>query len=519
MKRNSTSAIPDENAEQPNLSYQTLSGLFWVFSAKGVLIILRAGIIIILARLLTPADFGIVAAALTIVGFSEIFALLGVGPAVVQRPQLEERHIRTGFTFSVLFGIVLAALLWFLAPGIASFYQSDNLTPVLQTIILVFPLSGLTVMAESLMQRELQFRKLARIEVSVYAIGSGIVGVSLAFAGLGAWALVASYLVQQILRAIAVLAAQPHSKKPQLEVKAFKELFYFGGGFTVARVFHYFGMQGDNLVVGRWLGMDALGLYGRAYQLMTIPVNLFGGVLETVLFPTMSKVQNESERLVTAYRRGVALTGLILLPISVVSYLLAPELIDVLLGSAWSEVVTPFRILVIGMLFRTSIKINSTLARAKGAVYRNAWRQGIYAILVVGGAWIGQHWGIPGVALGVLFALAIQSLLMTQLGLSMIPFTWRQSWSIYFPAIWSAAIIGIEVWGVATILRTFNLASILILIACAAVVLITILPLALFAPTYFVGVDGISTLRVLLKRLPRHWFFLTWLRKEIRQYP
>ncbi len=99
-------------------------------------------------------------------------------------------------------------------------------------------------------------------------------------------------------------------------------------------MFNYFALQGDNLVVGRWLGVSALGLYGRAYNLMTISVNVLGQVLDKVLFSAMAKVQNEPERLVTAYRRGTALIGLTILPISVVSYILAPELINVLLGPA-----------------------------------------------------------------------------------------------------------------------------------------------------------------------------------------
>lgn len=519
MKLDSISAISDENAAQSNMSHRTLSALLWTFSGRTVQLVLRTVTIIILARLLTPADFGVVAAALTVVQFSEIFALLGVGPAIVQRPQLEERHLRTGFTFSVLSGILLGGLIWLSAPGIAGFYQSDELTPVLQTIVLVFPLSGLTVVAESLMQRKLQFRKLAGIEVASYAVGNGIVGISLAFIGLGIWALVIAYLVQEIITAVAVLVVQPHPKKPQFEAKAFKELFYFGGGSTMANIFTYVGAQGDNLVVGRWLGMNALGLYGRAYNLMIIPAGLFGTVLVRVLFPVMSNVQNDPEALRRAYRRGAALLGLISLPLSIVSYVLAPELINVLLGPAWSAVVTPFRILIIGMLFRAGFLMSATLARAKGAVYQNAWRQGVYAVLIVSGAWIGQHWGISGVALGVLVTLAIHFLVMAQLGLSMISFTWRQLWTIHLPGMWCAAILGLEVWGVAAILRDINTAPILILITCAVVVLVTMLVIMRFIPLYILGEDGIWLLHTLLERLPANLFPLNWLRKEIRQLP
>jgi O-antigen/teichoic acid export membrane protein len=515
MERNTEKAEVMETSDQTNLSNRTMGALFWTFSGRIAQLVLRTITTIILARQLIPADFGVVSAALIVVQFSEIFALLGVGPAIVQRPQLEERHIRTGFTSSVLFGIFLSIIIWVIAPVIAMFFQSENLVAILRAIILVFPLSGLTVVASSLMQRNLQFRKLARIEFTSDLAGNGIIGISLAFAGFGAWALVAAYLVSEILKAISMLAAQAHPKKPQFEITAFKELFSFGGGSTIANILVYIGGQGDNMVVGRWLGINALGLYGRAYNLMIIPVGIFATVLGRVLFPVMSKVQDDLEALRRAYRRGTALVGLISLPLSVICFVLAPELIYILLGPTWSTIVAPFRILIIGMVFRTGYTINAAVARAKGAVYRNALRQGIYAALVVGGAWIGQHWGISGVALGVLAALIIHFLIMAQLGLSIVSLTWRQLWSIYLPYAWCAIIIGIEAWIVSTILRDINAEPILILIACTMIVLITLLVITRLAPLYILGEDGVWFIRMLLNRLPKELFFLRWLEKRL----
>src|SRR5262249_14337073 len=158
------------------------------------------------------------------------------------------------------------------APAIADFFQNDQVTSVLRVIIIVFPLSGVTVVAESLIRRHLRFRKLVQIEVIAYAISYGIVGISLALLGFGVWSLVGAYIVEEIIKAIALLVAQPHPKKPQFNIKAAQELFSFGAGMTITNIFNYFAVQGDNLIVGRWLGMAALGLYGRAYNLMRIPV-------------------------------------------------------------------------------------------------------------------------------------------------------------------------------------------------------------------------------------------------------
>ena len=472
-----------------------------------------------MARLLTPADFGVFAAAFTVIDFSEIFGLLGVGPAIVQREQLEEKHVYTGFASSMLFGLFLTALLWFLAPGIASFYQSDKLTSVLRVVVLVFPLNSLAVVGESLMQRQLHFRKLIGIEVVAIAIGSGLVGIGTGLIGWGVWALVAASLTKATLRTGAILVMQPHSKKLRFDVQAFKELFSFGGGLTIGRILNYFALQGDYLVVGRWLGMDALGLYTRAYHLMGMISNLLGQALEKVLFPSMAKVQNEPERLAKAYKRGVAVIGLILLPISVSVWTLAPEVITVLLGPGWSGAIVPFRILTVGVMFRASYKISVALVGAKGAVYRNAWRQGVYATLVVAGAWIGQHWGISGVALGVFVALIVHFLVMAQLAMTLLPLTWRQFWAVHLPAVWLAVIVGVEVWGVATFLRDLNVASIFILVANALVVPLSILLLIRFVPTYFWGSDGQWFLRLLLERLPDNIFFRPWRKRKVARSP
>ncbi len=468
-----------------------------MFTGSGVQAILQWLVLIVLARLLTPADFGLVSAALVVVGLSQNLSQLGVGPAVVQIPQLEARHLRTGFTMSVLFGFLLAGLIWLLSPYIADFFRMQELTPVLRALSWIFPFSGSSVMAESLLQRELHFRWLSGIQVVSYAVGYGVVGVSLAFLGFGVWALVSANLAQTLVKSTILLIVQPCPKRPQIERGAFRELMYFGGGFTLARISNYVALQGDNLVVGRWLGAAALGLYGRAYQLMVLPATLFGQVLDSVLFPAMAKVQDEPERLATAYRRGVALLGLLILPTSAATFMLAPELIQVFLGPAWRDAVVPFQILTVGMLFRTSYKMSDSLARATGAVYRRAWRQGVYAALVVGGAWIGQRWGITGVSYGVLGAITVNFFLMAELSLRLTAMTWKSLLEVHYPALSLTAIVCLEVWGVALLTKTLALPAIVLLSASGLVVASSLLVLLLLTPKFVLGRDGVWMLKML----------------------
>ena len=483
------------------LAHTTLSGLFWMAMGAGAQGFFQLLVTVVLARLLTPADFGMVSATLVVVGFSTIFSQLGVGPAVVQHPSLGTAHLRTGFTLSALFGLGMTFLIWGLTPVIAAFFRMDELIPVVRVMALVFAFQGLSVVSESLLQRELRFRKLAAIEVTALT-GFGLIGVTLAYMGLGVWSLVAAYLSQATLKTILLLVLVPHPRRPLLDRRAGAELMYFGGGFTAARMGNYFGAQGDSMVVGRWLGADALGYYGRAYQLMVAPAMLVGQILDRVLFPAMAKVQGRSERLLTAFRRSVTLIAILMFPVSLALFFLAPEVIHVLLGPRWTETVLPFQIFSLGLLFRTSYKMSDSVARATGAVYRRAWRQWVFAGLVVGGAGLGSLWGVAGVAVCVSVAITCNFFLMAHLSLQLSGMSWKTFLLAHMPAASLGAVVGLESWALGSLLRGLDRPPIEILAACAAALIVTVAALFKFLPGIFLGRDGVWMFETLAAYLP-----------------
>jgi O-antigen/teichoic acid export membrane protein len=489
-----------------SLTHQTVAGMLWMIYGKVAFAILQLLILGVLARLLSPADFGVVSAAAVVIGFSAIVSQLGLGPALVQRPDLEPRHVETAFTASVVLGLFLGAVIYFGAPLAAEFLRMPGVTPVLHVLAWVFPLQGLQTVASSLMSRELRFRWLANLDVITYAIGYGLVGVITALLGWGVWALVAAQMAQTLLKTSVLLTQYPPRFRQFTDHRAFRELMYFGGGFTAARIANYVALNGDNMTVGRFLGPSALGYYGRAYSLMSAPAYGFGTVLDAVLFPAMAKVQDDPRRLSAAYRRGVALIALLVLMPSLAIILLAPEVIHVALGARWAAVVAPFQILAIGMLFRTSYKMSDSITRSTGAVYRRAWRQALYAVLVVGGAWIGQHWGITGVAWGTLAALTVNFLMMAQLGLDVGHLTWGAFWRAHEPAVYLTVACAPVIWGAATLLRHWGLPPVPIVIAVPLLALGTALLLVFRAPATFLGQDGLwmlETMRNFIRKFVR----------------
>ena len=487
-----------------SLTHRTVAGMLWMIYGKVAFAILQLLVLGVLARLLTPADFGVVSAAAVVIGFSAIVSQLGLGPALVQRPDLETRHIETAFTASVVLGVFLGAIIYLGAPLAAEFLRMPKVTPVLHVLAWVFPLQGLQTVASSLMSRELRFRWLANLDVITYAIGYGAIGIATALLGWGVWALVAAQMSQTLLKTAVLLTQHPPRFQQSTDRQAFRELMYFGGGFTAARIANYIALNGDNMTVGRFLGPAALGYYGRAYSLMSAPAYGFGTVLDAVLFPAMAKVQHDVPRLSAAYRRGVALIALLVLMPSLAIILLAPEVIHVALGARWSAVVAPFQILAIGMLFRTSYKMSDSITRSTGAVYRRAWRQALYALLVVGGAWIGQHWGIAGVAWGTLGALTINFLMMAQLGLDVGHVSWADFWRAHEPAVYLTLASAPVIWGSSALLRHWGLPPVVILIAVSLLALGTALVLMFRAPAVFLGQDGqwmLDTLRGFIEKI------------------
>ena len=497
------SRLRPAGAPASSLTHQVMGGLLWTAGGKGAFVVLQLGVVLVLARLLTPTEFGVAGAALVVLQFSSIFSQLGFGPALVQRGSLEERHVRTAYTCSFLLGVALAAVVYASSSLIASFFRMPDLEPLLRAVAWIFPARGLGTVSLSLLQRERRFQWLATVEVVTYAVGYGLVATVLAWRGLGAWALVVGQLVQVAIQTALTLLARPPASLPVPDWQSFRELVYFGGGVTVSRVSSYVAANGDNLVVGRWLGAEALGLYGRAYVLMAQPARMFGLILDQVLFPVLSGVQADTRRLAAGFRRGVALVASLILPVSVAFTVFAPELVNLLLGPGWSGVVLPFRVLALAMLFRASHPVSDSLSRAVGAVYERAWRHTAYALLVLVGSWIGQHWGLTGVALAIAGALAVNFLLMAQLTLKLTSMTWSDFAQAHYPSLAGAALFAASTCGLRLVGELIGLSGTGLMVFAGGTAVVLQVLMIRAAPRRLLGAEGLWMLDLLRPRMSR----------------
>jgi O-antigen/teichoic acid export membrane protein len=464
--------------------------MFWTFSGTGVQVLAQLLAIMALGRLITPAEFGLMGAATVVIACSQIVSQVGVGPAIIQRRELDLTHVRVAVTLSFTLGILLGALVWLGSPEIAAFYRMPELEPVLRVVAILFPLDGLNTVAKSLLTRQLRFRLYIALDVTAYVLGYALVGVVLAWYGFGVWALVGANLAQSIVRVIVMYVATRHSVRPSLSPRASRDLLGFGFGHSMAQLGTLLSQQGDNLVVGRWLGPDALGFYGRAYNLMVMPASAFGRTVNRVLFPVMSQVQDERDRLANAYERALAIVAFVALPLSTFLWVVAPEFIALVLGPAWGGVVLPFRLFSISLLFRMSSKISDACTKAAGEVYVRAVLQFVYAGMVVVGAIIGQRWGVGGVAVAVSLAMGLNWLSMAGLSRSVTGLSWGRFARAQLPAALLAAVIGASAAVVAHWARAAHLGIIPVLLAAGLVAVAVTFAAYKLRPQLFLGAHG-----------------------------
>jgi PST family polysaccharide transporter len=448
------SEVRDSTEETQRSGERILRGLRWSYLSILFQGVLKAMVLIVLSRLLGPREFGLIGYALLCTTFLERVGQIGVGPALVQQRSVNSDTIVTAHRMSVASGALSTCIIWLSAEALGAFFAEMSLVPILKVLSFGCFLEALGIVSDSMLQRELRFKEIAFADNAAYFFGMAVVGTTLAALGYGVWSLVAATLALKIVRVVILRCYFSSPVSGRWRTRAAWTLTRMGTGFSLGRIFNFFSLQGDNFVVGRVLGVDALGMYTRAYQLMTLPAMYVGQIFERVMFPAMARTQDSKERIKLQFLVSLEAIGLVALPAGVVMFLLAQEIIIVTFGPAWTPLVPVLSVLSFGVFFRTAYKCSDTLVRSVGAVYHYALRQGLYTVMIVGGAWIGASTaGLTGVAVGVVVAIALNYLSMTRLSRSYIDLTWWEVAQAHVSGLCLSAWCGVGVYGAREYLR------------------------------------------------------------------
>lgn len=393
-----------------------LQGLQWAYVSVVAQGVLKLAVLVVLARVLTPRDFGLLGFALICTNFVERVGQLGVTPALVQCEVVNADTITTARLLSVCLGLITGMVVCLTAGFMAQFFDEPTLRAILQVLSLGCILEALAAAPDALLQRGLQFKRIMVADTVSYFVGMGIVGIALALIGWGVWALVTATLLMKGIRLLIM-----HNYVGRLGTGSWNRhegmhLLKMGFGFSLGRLLNFFSLQGDNFVVGRLLGVEALGFYTRAYQLMTLPAMYIGQVFEKVMFPAMAQEQRNTARLRRSFLLTLEAVGVVALPAGVCLYFLAEEIVILGFGERWRPIIPVLQILSLGVFFRTAYKCSDIVVRSAGAVYRYAQCQAWYSVMVIGGAVLGAVvWDLRGVATGVVAAVALNYASMTRL--------------------------------------------------------------------------------------------------------
>jgi PST family polysaccharide transporter len=390
-----------------------LQGFRWSFAQSVGTLVVQLGTLVILSRLLTPGDFGAVAVAVSLVGSASLLVELGVGPALIQRRDLTHRHVGSALWLSLILAVVLMAILQSTSSMVLTWLGIAQASAIFRLIALIVVLQPVVTILSSLARRNLDMRDAAAADLVGTVVGYSLVSITLAHLGLGAWALAIGQVVQLSITCVTLIVSQRRRISLRAGFRELRDVLSFGAYFSIGRIANYAAQKLDRAMVGIFLSVDAAGNYQRVLNMLQVFGPLLAGPLDAIMFPLLSRIQDDAARLRRAYRATTALAALITMPASVVLCVSAPVLIPLILGPQWHGAIAPAQIMAWVLFFRTNDSITATLARAVGKVRERAALQVLYAALSLGSIFALKDHGLTGIAAGLLGVTVLNFCLMS----------------------------------------------------------------------------------------------------------
>ncbi|MDD5034236.1 MAG: MOP flippase family protein [Methylococcaceae bacterium] len=352
---------------------------------------------IILARILTPADFGLVAMGAVVLGFTELFKDLGTGSAVIQRKEMSEEFLSTIFWINAIFGLFATGCLYAISHATGIFYHEPLVEPVLRVMSASFFISSVGIVQNCLLQREMNFEKIAKIDV-ITALTASAAAITTAMQGFGVWSLVAQVLVGSIVGLALTWGASHWRPKFKFHWNEVRPVMGYSLNLTAANVVNYFSRNADNLLIGRYLGTQDLGYYDLAYRLMVYPIQGTSALIGNVMFPLYSKLQDNNEQFRNVFFSAVGAIALVSFPVMLGLLAVREPFVLALFGAKWEPVMMLLLVFApLGAMQSIGTTIGS-IYMAKGRT-DILFRWGILVGIITAIAFVvGLQWGIMGVA-------------------------------------------------------------------------------------------------------------------------
>jgi O-antigen/teichoic acid export membrane protein len=395
-----------------DLKGRTVRGGAITFVAQGIKVVLNMGSTVVLARLLTPADYGLIGMVTGVTGFVEMFKDAGLSMATVQRERITNEQISTLFWLNVALSVGLMSVVIALAPVVAVFYHEPRLTWVTVALAGTFLLSGLTVQHQALLRRNMKFKQLAVIDI--LSLGAGaITAVVMAWLGYRYWALVGMGVASSFVNAVAAWIAMPWCPGPPRRGCGVRPMIGFGGGIVGSRFVYSFIRNTPSIMLGWYWGAGAVGLYQRAYTLLMFAVDQIQGPVTAVAIAPMSRVQGDVPRLRRYFLAGYSVVVSCILPVVVTCAVFAEEIVALMLGRQWHAAAGIFRWLALSGICVGILNPQGMLLIAMGQAAK-CMKLGLAdAVCVVIAYFAGLRYGAEGIAVAFLISKVLICVPMT----------------------------------------------------------------------------------------------------------
>jgi len=387
---------------------RVLRALSWSAGARLTTQALSMVFGILLARLLTPDDFGLLAMVAIFAGFTALLADVGLGSALVQKRDATDLHFNSVFWTNMALGGALTLALFSASGGIAAFFQRQELVAIVQILSLQFILGGLSMVQRQRLSRALRFKMLSLADLAGLLV-AGLLAITLAWQGFGYWALVAQSLTQRLVSTAIIWAGSGWSPRLHFSIEALQEVFGFSLYVFATRTLQYFTTNVDKLITGRMLGGAAVGLLSKAQSIMLIPLQNISQVIGSVMFPALSEIQGDRPRVRSIYLRATRSIALLTFPMMTGIYAVADHLVLGLLGEPWRELVPILRILCFAGIATSIVTITGSIYLSQGAsrlqLRVNLLTRPITIVCIL----LGVPHGLTGIATGATVATWLNS--------------------------------------------------------------------------------------------------------------
>ncbi|MCB0211374.1 MAG: lipopolysaccharide biosynthesis protein [Anaerolineae bacterium] len=357
---------------------------------------------VVLARLLTPADFGLIGMAMVFMNFLSMVNELGLAEAIVQREELDEAHLSSAFWANFLFGFFLFVITLLSAPSVAWFFEETKVQTILLVLGIDFFVGSLGSVHRALLNRAMQFELIALGQTAMM-VTRVTISIILAVAGFGVWSIIIGYIFGTFADSLVAWICNAWRPKLLFERSSLSELFGFSLNLLGARAIAYVGNNTANVLTGKYLGASMLGIYSIASNIPALVRTRLATSIAQAVFPAFSSIQGDNERMRKAYLKIVRYVSIITFPMLVGLAIVAPEFIRIVYGLKWSGAIIPLQITCFGVMFASLGIMNGPIQKAKGRTDLHMNLVIVSVVISIVTTLIGINYGLVGIAIASSF--------------------------------------------------------------------------------------------------------------------